>query len=132
MAVPAPDRVAWRRFRKLWSATATSNLSDGILLAATQLAALTLTRDPLAITAVTGFQYLPWLLVSIPMGTLADRVDRVFLLRGASACRAVGVGLLAVGLATDHLHIAMLYGLALLFGIAETLYDNAYCSPSAT
>ncbi|WP_433501781.1 MFS transporter (plasmid) [Sphaerimonospora sp. CA-214678] len=118
------DRAAWRRFQRLWSATATSNLADGILLAATPLVALTLTRDPVAITAITAIQYLPWLLLSIPMGTLADRVDRVLLLRIASIIRAAGVGLLAVGLVTGYLHIAMLYGLALVFGIAETLYDN--------
>ncbi|UNO38439.1 MFS transporter [Streptomyces sp. MST-110588] len=124
MTDPPHDRVAWRRFRKLWAATATSNLADGVLQAATPLVALTLTRDPVAITAVTAIQYLPWLLLSIPMGTLADRADRVLLLRVAGAARAVGVGLLAVGLATGHVHIVMLYGLSFLFGLAETLYDN--------
>ncbi|WP_053801544.1 MFS transporter [Streptomyces rimosus] len=124
MTAPTPDRVAWRRFQQLWSATATSNLADGMLMAATPLVALTLTREPVAITAITAIQYLPWLLLSIPMGTLADRADRILLLRIASAIRAIGVGLLAVGLATGHLHIAMLYGLAFLFGLAETLYDN--------
>ncbi|MET9295798.1 MFS transporter [Streptomyces sp. NPDC003077] len=121
---PTSDRVAWRRFRRLWSATAASNLADGVLQAATPLVALTLTRDPVAITGITAVQYVPWLLMSIPMGTLADRVDRVLLLRIASLTRAVGVGLLAVGLVGDHVHIAMLYGSALLFGLAETLYDN--------
>lgn len=124
MADPVADRAAWRLFRRLWSATATSNVADGVLMAATQLAALTLTRDPVAITVITAVQYLPWLLLSIPMGTLADRVDRVLLLRTASATRAVGAGILALGLATGHVHIVMLYGLAFVFGLAETLYDN--------
>lgn len=118
------DHSSWKRFRRLWAATAASNLADGILLAATPLVALTLTRDPVAITVITAVQYLPWLLLSLPMGTLADRLNRVLLLRTASLLRAVGVGLMAAALATGHLHIAMLYGLAFLFGLAETLYDN--------
>ncbi|MDJ0386090.1 MFS transporter [Streptomyces sp. G-G2] len=118
------DQAAWLRFRQLWASTATSNLADGMLLSATPLVALTLTRDPLAITTITAMQYLPWLLLSIPLGTLADRVDRVLLLRIASITRAVGVGLLALALATGHVHIVMLYALSFLFGLAETLYDN--------
>ncbi|MFF0383018.1 MFS transporter [Streptomyces sp. NPDC004286] len=118
------DQAAWRRFRQLWASTATSNLADGMLLSATPLVALTLTRDPLAITTVTAMQYLPWLLFSVPLGTLADRVDRMVLLRIASTARALGVGLLALVLATGHVHILMLYGLSFMFGLAETLYDN--------
>ncbi|WP_424860237.1 MFS transporter [Streptomyces sp. MMS24-I29] len=108
----------------MWASTATSNLADGMLLSATPLVALTLTRDPLAITTVTAMQYLPWLLFSVPLGTLADRVDRMILLRIASTTRALGVGLLALALATGHVHILMLYALSFLFGLAETLYDN--------
>ncbi|MER6997732.1 MFS transporter [Streptomyces sp. NPDC000410] len=124
MPDPTHDHARWRTFRRLWLATATSNLANGMLLSATPLVALTVTRDPVAITAITAFQYLPWLLLSIPLGTLADRVDRVLLLRIASLFRAVAVALLALALSTGHVHIAMLYGLAFLFGLAETLYDN--------
>ncbi|MGW0885721.1 MFS transporter [Streptomyces sp. NPDC002671] len=130
--VPAPPERPCRNenLRQLWASTATSNLADGMLLSATPLVALTLTRDPLAITAITAMQYLPWLLFSVPLGTLADRVDRVLLLRTASITRALGVGLpalalaLALALATGHVHILMLYALSFLFGLAETLYDN--------
>ncbi|WP_328786188.1 MULTISPECIES: MFS transporter [unclassified Streptomyces] len=118
------DQAAWRGFRRLWASTATSNLADGMLLSATPLVALTITRDPLAITTITAMQYLPWLLLSVPLGTLADRVDRVLLLRMASTARALGVGFLAVALATGHVHILLLYALSFLFGLAETLYDN--------
>ncbi|MFF9869610.1 MFS transporter [Streptomyces sp. NPDC013953] len=124
MSDPTHDQAAWRTFRRFWASTAASNLADGMLLSATPLVALTLTRDPLAITTVTAMQYLPWLLFSVPLGTLADRVDRMVLLRIASTTRALGVGLLALALATGHVHILMLYALSFLFGLAETLYDT--------
>ncbi|MFJ6484541.1 MULTISPECIES: MFS transporter [unclassified Streptomyces] len=124
MSDSAHDQAAWRGFRRLWISTATSNLADGMLLSATPLVALTITRDPLAITTITAMQYLPWLLFSVPLGTLADRVDRVLLLRMASTTRALGVGLLTLILATGHVHILMLCTLSFLFGLAETLYDN--------
>jgi MFS family permease len=124
MSASTRDQAAWCRFRRFWASTAASNLADGMLLSATPLVALTLTRDPLAITTVTAVQYLPWFLFSVPLGTLADRVDRMVLLRMASTTRALGVGLLASGLATGHVHLLMLYALSFLFGLAETLYDN--------
>jgi hypothetical protein len=68
MSASTRDRAAWRRFRQFWASTAASNLADGMLLSATPLVALTLTRDPLAITTVTAVQYLPWLASERPTG----------------------------------------------------------------
>ena len=60
----------------MWTASAVSALGDGMYLAALPLLAAQLTRDPLAVSAVTFAGWLPWLLFALPAGALVDRLDR--------------------------------------------------------
>ena len=48
-----------RDFGKLWTAAAFSNLADGVGRIAVPLIATTLTRDPLAISAIGALAFLP-------------------------------------------------------------------------
>ena len=63
-------------YRRLVLASGLSNLADGVFLVALPLVTLGVTRDPGAFASVTLVGRLPWLLVALPAGALADRLDR--------------------------------------------------------
>jgi len=121
-----PDaQSGWREFRRLWASTAASNVADGVLLAAAPLLAATLTRDPLLVSGLTVAQYLPWFLFTLASGAAVDRYDRRRLLILGNAARAGAIAALAVAVATDLRHLALLYLAVFVLGIAETVVDNA-------
>lgn len=114
-----------RDFGKLWTAAAFSNLADGLGRVAVPLIATTLTRDPLAISAIGALAFLPWLVFGLPAGMIVDRFDRRWIMALANAIRglaAVGLALLTVAGALD---IWWLFAGVLVFGLGETLFDNA-------
>ena len=90
-----------KAFNRLWSASLVSNLSDGVLLAAAPLLAITLTDNTILISLLGAMVMLPWLLFAIPIGTLVDRVDRRFILAGTNLLRSGVVGALAFAIAAD-------------------------------
>lgn len=114
-----------RDFGKLWTAAAFSNLADGVGRVAVPLIATTLTRDPLAISALGALAFLPWLVFGLPAGMIVDRFDRRWIMAIANGLR----GLAAVGLAvltvTGAIDIWWLFAGVLVFGLGETLFDNA-------
>ena len=112
-------------FARLWTAAIASNLADGIGRTAVPLIATTLTRDPALIAGLTAVTFLPWLLFGIPAGMLLDRVDRRIAMAVANGLRFAVAALVALLIATDSLTIWSLYGCVLLFGLGETVFDNA-------
>jgi MFS family permease len=115
-------------FWQLWSASALSNLADGLVKIALPLVAVTLTESPGLVAGVTLAVTLPWLVFALPAGALADRVDRRVAMVTANAVRAAAVAVLAVtlvlGLESSGAAIWALYLVALLLGTAETMYDT--------
>src|SRR5205809_926893 len=65
-----------RRYWRLWGAATGSSLGDGIVFVAFPLLAASVTRDPRLIAGVAVVERLPWLLVSLAAGAMADRSDR--------------------------------------------------------
>ena len=61
---------------RLWFASVTSNLGDGIAIIAYPWLASAVTRNPLLIALIAVAQRLPWLLFTLPAGVITDRVDR--------------------------------------------------------
>ena len=120
-----PRTPLGRDFGKLWTAAAFSNLADGIGRTAVPLIATTLTRDPLAISVIGALAFLPWLLFGLPAGMIVDRFDRRVIMAAANVLR-FGVALwLSILTATGGLQLwALLVG-TLVFGLGETLFDNA-------
>lgn len=112
-------------FNRLWTSAIASNLADGIGRTAVPLIATTLTRDPALIAGLSAVTFLPWLLFGIPAGMLLDRVDRRIAMAVANTLRFAVAALLAVLVSTDSLTIWLLYGCVLLFGMGETVFDNA-------
>jgi MFS family permease len=124
----APQRLGLP-FWQLWSASALSNLADGLVKIALPLVAVTLTESPGLVAGVTLAVTLPWLLFALPAGALADRVDRRSAMVTANVVRAAAVAALAatlvLGLESSAAAIWALYAMALLLGTAETVYDTS-------
>ncbi|WP_234983475.1 MFS transporter [Demequina sp. NBRC 110053] len=112
-------------FGRLWSAALGSNLADGVARIAIPLTAVTLTRDPIAISILTALAYVPWLLFGIPAGMVVDRIDRRYAMAAANAMRVTSAAGVALAIATDHISVLVLAIATLVFGMGETLFDNA-------
>ncbi|MCU4672489.1 MFS transporter [Microbacterium fluvii] len=114
-----------RDFGKLWTAAAFSNLADGLGRTAVPLVATTLTHDPLAISAIGAVAFVPWLVFGLPAGIIVDRFDRRIVMALANTLRgAVAVWLATLGVAGELSLWALIVG-TLVFGLGETLFDNA-------
>jgi predicted MFS family arabinose efflux permease len=103
----------------------TSNLGDGIALAAGPLLVASLTRDPTLIAASAIVQRLPTLLLGLFAGAVADRVDRRTLVIAANLVRVVVLAGLVAVVATGHVTIAAVLVILFLVGTAEEFADSA-------
>ena len=112
-------------FAQLWTASIASNLADGLGRTAVPLIATTLTRDPLLIAGISALAFVPWLLFGVLAGVIVDRVDRRFAMAAANVVRVLVASVIAFSIASDSLTIWLLYACVLVFGIGETVYDNA-------
>jgi MFS family permease len=112
-------------FSRLWLATGSSNLGDGIVLLGVALIAVQLSRSPVLISLLTAAATLPWLLLALHAGALADRWDRRRIMVVASWLRTVALGGAALAAALDHLTLPVLYVVAVAFGVAEVFSDVA-------
>jgi MFS family permease len=129
---------------KLWSATAISNLGDGVSMVAYPWLASAVTRSPLLIAAAGFASRLPWLVFTLHAGVITDRFDRRKLIVGMDFLR--GVLTVFVGtvvflnrstfpslneltimtdLKTNWPIYLTLLVTAFLFGLAEVLRDNS-------
>jgi MFS family permease len=114
-----------RDYRRLWSASALSNLADGVFQVALPLLALRITRSPGEIAGLSLVARLPWLLFALPAGALADRLDRRRTMVRVDLARAVLIGALAAVTAAGHEQLWVLYLVAFGLGVGETLFDTA-------
>jgi MFS family permease len=110
---------------RLWWANAVDNAGDGAFASALPLLAITLTSDPVLISAVSVATYLPWLVVSLPAGALVDRRDRVTLMWQAQLVQGAAVTVVAVLVAVHDVSIWTLVCAGLCLGSAQVVFDNA-------
>jgi MFS family permease len=133
-----------RNYWKLWTASVTSNLGDGVAAIAYPWLASAVTRNALLIALIAIAQRIPWLIFTLPAGVITDRVDRRKIMTATSMFRTVltrGVAAVvflnqdvlphpgdvaagAIGEPNAVVYVTLLVS-ALLFGFAEVLYDNA-------
>ena len=110
---------------RLWWASAVSTTGDGVLVAALPLLAVTITRNPLMISLVTAAEFLPWLLLSLPVGVLVDRHDRATLMWRAQVLQGSVIAFLAVLVLLHWTDIAVLAVAAFGLGVGEVVFGNA-------
>ena len=124
-------RSLWRHgnFVKLWSAQTISQFGDEITqLALPLVAILTLEATPLQIGLLGTFQFLPFILLTIPAGVWVDRMRRKPILIGADIGRAVLLTSIPVAFLGGWLSIPQLYIVAFAVGCLEVFFDIAYQS----
>jgi len=100
-----------RSFWTVWAAGAVNNVGNGALGVGVSLLAADLTSDARIMASVAAAATLPWALVSIPAGVLADRTDPILILRIAQLAQATAMTALAV---LVGLHVATTAELAVL------------------
>jgi MFS family permease len=120
----APRRLG-TDFRWLLASSWTSNLGDGIALAAAPLLIASLTSSPVLVAAGAMMQFLPWLLFGLLAGAVADHHDRRRLVMLANGLRAVVVLALVVLLVTGQATVWLVLATSFLYGTAEVFADSA-------
>ena len=118
------DRLG-SEYRKLLLAITSSNLGNGIVLAAFPLIAASITKNPLAISGIAAVAGLPWLFMGPIAGTLADRHNRRHLMIAVDLFRAVAMGVLAVYIGFGGTELLVLYAIVLLVGFGEPVVDTS-------
>ncbi len=112
-------------FWKLLTSSGLSNLADGVFKLALPLVAIRYTQEPVLIAGISLVASLPWLLFALQAGAIADRLDRRKIMLGANIARAVLLGAVVASVAFGVESIWVLYAVALLVGVSETLYDTS-------
>lgn len=128
-------------YRKLYLATAMSNIGDGMSAIAYPWLATAITRNPVLVAVIAAAQRLPWLVFTLPAGVITDRVDRKRAMVLMDSLRCGFTLLIAFAVlaeqgtlpAPDHvrevvgtrtgLYLLLLVA-TLLLGSAEVLRDN--------
>ena len=112
-------------FSKLWTASAVSNIGDGITMAAGPLLVASITTDPAAVAGAVFAQQLPWLLFALLSGAWADRLDRRRLVVTVNLIRAAALAALVATVASDMVTVPLIYAVFFVLGTGETLADTA-------
>jgi MFS family permease len=118
-----PRRLG-RSFRWLVASSWTSNIGDGIALAAGPLLVASLTDSAFLVALAAMLQRLPWLMFGLWAGALADRLDRRLVVIIANALRALVIAVLCVFVGAGTVSIAMVLTAMFLYGVAEVFADT--------
>jgi MFS family permease len=119
----APPRLG-RQFRLLMASSWTSNLGDGIALAAGPLLVASKTDHAFLVALAALLQWLPPLVFGLWAGALTDRLDRRLIVITVNLLRAAVLGLLALAVATNVASVALVLVAMFLLGTAEVFVDN--------
>jgi len=112
----APTRLGVG-FRWLLASSWTSNLGDGIAIAAGPLLVASQTDDPLLVALAA-------LLFGLLAGAVADRLNRRLIVVTVDLARTVVLVVLCLTIATDAISIAVILGCLFLISTAEVFADN--------
>ena len=120
----APPRLG-TSFRWLMASTWVNNIGDGIALAAGPLLVASQTDNAVLVALGGLLQRVPWLVLGLYAGALADRVDRRRMIMVADALRAVVLVVLGAIIVSGHVNITAVLSAMLLLGVAEVFVDSA-------
>jgi MFS family permease len=113
-----------RRFSLYWSATAISILGDEITLLALPWLIAAETASPLATGAFEALGFLPYLLLGLPLGSLADRGSRRRLMIRSDVVRFLVVGSVPVVVwFADESFVVHLLAVAFIAGAMKVLFE---------
>jgi MFS family permease len=109
-------------YRRLLLATTVSGLGDGARTFAFLWFAAQWTDDPRGVVLVLVAEQAPWLLATLPAGSLADRTDRRLIMCLSNTAAAVLAAGFAAALAEHITSIVMLASLGFLLSTARVMY----------
>ena len=143
MKAAKPTSKLGSSYWKLWSATAISNLGDGIAAVAYPWLASAVTRSPFLIALSVVVSRLPWLVFTLFAGVLTDRFNRKHIVAAMNVFNGVLTLVVAAfvyleretlpslneltsitDLETNYTLYFVILITAFLFGLAEVLRDN--------
>lgn len=119
----------WRHadFLKLWAGQTISVIGGAITtLALPSLAILQFHASALIVGLLLAIQRLPFLVLALFFGVLADRVRRRPLMILADAGRAIALGSIPLAFALHALSLTQVFIVALAMGIGEVVFDVSY------
>src|SRR5215207_9064389 len=118
-----------RGFRLFWAASTVSGFGSQItMFAVAVLIVTTLGGTPADVGLVNSARWLPYLLLGLVVGALADRVRRRPLLVGADLARAVLLCAVPLLAWPDQLSVPVLIVIMAVFGLASLVNDAAHQS----
>ena len=120
----APPRLG-TGFRWLLASSWTSNLGDGLALAAGPLLVASHTDDPLLVALAALLQWLPQLLFALFAGALSDRVDRQAIVVTVDLLRAAVLTIVVATIMTGTVSIVVILVAIFVLSTAEVFADNA-------
>ncbi len=123
-----PEIFQNRNFRLLWAGEGVSLIGDQFYLIALPWLVLKLTGDPLAMGTVLALAAIPRALFMLVGGALTDRFSPRALMLTSNLVRLLVVGLLSLVTIAGVVELWMLYGFALLFGLADAFFYPAQSS----
>jgi MFS family permease len=121
--VVAPPRLG-TSFRWLLASSWLSNLGDGIALSAGPLLVASQTHDPVLVALAPLLRSLPWLLLGLQAGALADRTNRRVLVATVDLIRAGVLALLCTSIATHQVSVPVVLVVILLLATSEVFADS--------
>jgi predicted MFS family arabinose efflux permease len=121
--VVLPARLG-HSFRWLLASSWSTNLSDGIAIAAGPLLVASQTDDPLLIASAALLQWLPPLLFSLHAGVLADRLDRRRLVIAVDVVRAGILAVMAAAIFTGTVSVVLVLAALFVLATAEVFADS--------
>jgi len=114
-----------RPFQRLRAAAWASNFGDGVRNAALPLIAASIDGSATTVAVVAAAGTLPFAVLGLPAGTVADRRRRVPLIVSAHLFRFVVMCGLAFVVLADVVTVGVLVGVAFLLGCGEALADSS-------
>ncbi|RSO10876.1 MFS transporter [Streptomyces sp. WAC 06783] len=124
-----PDqRAGGRVFARLWAATASANLGDGLVMALIPLLAVHLTASSGLVAGAKLAHTLPWAVAPLLVGLLVDSMDRRRLIIFFHLFRAAALSALLAALLLDagaFFALCLLYLVALCLAVGESVADIA-------
>jgi MFS family permease len=121
-----------KRFWRLWTATGVSSLGDGMVLVGFPLLALAFTHNALLIAGVAVASRAPAVLVALPAGALADRLNRRRLLLAIEMVRFVVLGAFALAVLAGADGLLAIYATVFVLGALNFAFEvtSAACLPN--
>lgn len=120
----APARLG-TPFRWLLASSWVSNVGDGLALSAGPLLVASQSHNAILVASAMLLQRLPWLVVGLYAGAIADRVDRRAMVALCDGLRALVLLLLSLTIITDAVNITVVLAAMLMLGTAEVFADTA-------